>query len=150
MEKPFVIGIYGHSNSGKTNLIVDLIKYFRSKDFKVSSVKISSKKDRFDGPKKDSFRHTKAGSDLVVLASSLETVFLYDKKQDISEIIEKISSFDVFDIVFVEGANDKKTPKIRLGEIDERENTIHTYFGDFLRLVNIITEEMNKRIDKDE
>lgn len=150
MKKPFVIGVYGYSNSGKTNLIVDLINYFKSKGFKVSSVKISSKKDRFDKPKKDSFRHTKAGSDLVVLSSSLETVFLYNRKQNISEIIEKISSFDDFDILFVEGANDKKTPKIRLGEIDERENTIHNYFGDFLRLINVITEEMNKRIDKDE
>jgi len=150
MKKPFVIGIYGHSNTGKTNLIADLIKHFKSKDLKVSSVKISNKKTRFDTPKKDSYRHCEAGSELVVLSSGIETIFLMNKKQNISEIIKIISSLGDYDIVFVEGANDKITPKIKLGDIEERDNTIHTYFGDFLRLVNIITEQMNKRIDKNE
>jgi len=150
MKKPFVIGIYGHSDTGKTNLIVELIKHFKSKDLKVSSVKISDKKTRFDTPKKDSYRHAEAGSELVVLSSTIETVYIFNKKQNISEIVEKISGFGKYDIIFVEGANDKLTPKIRLGDIKEIENTFHTYFGDFLRLVNIITEQMNKRIEKNE
>jgi len=150
MKEPFVIGMYGHSNTGKTNLIVDLIKHFKSKDLKVSSVKISNKKTRFDTPKKDSYRYCEAGSGLVVLSSGIETIILMNKKQSISEIIKIISILGDYDIVFVEGANDRKTPKIRLGDVEERDNTIHTYFGDFLRLVNIITEQMNKRMGKNE
>lgn len=150
MKKPFVIGIYGHSNTGKTNLIVNLIKHFKSKDFKVSSVKISNMKKSIDTPKKDTFRHTKAGSELVVLSSEIETVYKLNREQKISEILDNISTFAEYDIIIVEGANDKITPKIRLGDIEKRENTIHTYYGDFLRLVNIITEQINKRIEKDE
>lgn len=148
MKKPFVLGIYGKSNTGKTSLMIDLIKHFKEKDFSIATVKISDKKIGFDTPGKDSFKHGEAGSDLVVLSSPLETGFLIKEKQTIDEIISKISNFDFYDIVFIEGANDKITPKIRIGDIDERENTIYTYYGDFLRLVNIITEKINKEIEK--
>ncbi len=150
MKEPFVIGLYGYSNSGKTSLLVDLIKHFKSKNFKVSSVKITDKKIGFDTPGKDSYKYGNAGSDLVVLSSSIETGFLIKEKNSINEIVSKIKKLDDFDIIFIEGANDKKTPKIRLGDIEERENTIHSYYGDFLRLVNVITEHLNKRIEKNE
>ena len=150
MKKPFVIGIYGSSNSGKTTLLVELISHFKSKDFKVSSVKISDKKIGFDNSGKDSYKYGEAGSELVVLSSEVETGFLIKEKLTIDDIISKIKQIGDYDIVFIEGANDKKTPKIRLGEIEERENTIHDYFGDFLRLVNIIIEQMNKEIDRNE
>ena len=150
MKEPFVIGIYGSSNSGKTSLIVELINHFKSKDFKVSSVKISDKKIGFDSEGKDSFKFGEAGSDLVVLSSAKETGFLIKENQTIDEIISKIKKIGEYDIIFIEGANDKKTKKIRIGDIEERDNTIHDYFGDFLRLVNVIIEQMNKGIDSDE
>jgi len=150
MKKTFVLGIYGNSNTGKTNLMIDLIKHYKEKGFKVATLKITDKNIAFDKPGKDTFKHGEAGSDLVTFSSSIETVFLIKEKQTINNIISNISNFDYYDIIFVEGANDKKTPKIRIGDITERENTICTYYGDFLRLINIITEKMNERVDKNE
>ncbi len=147
MKKPFVIGIYGSSDSGKTSLMVELIKHFKSKGFKIASVKISDKKTGFDNSGKDSYKFGEAGSELVILSSSIETGFLVKEKQNIDEIIINIKKIGGYDIIFIEGANDKKTPKIRIGDIKKRDNTIHDYFGDFLRLVNIIIEQMNKEID---
>jgi len=147
MKKPYVLGFYGKSNTGKTTLIIDLIKHFKNKDFNIATVKISDKKISFDNENKDSYNHYKAGSELVVLSSKIETDFLVKHNLSIEYIIKKITNFSEFDLIFIEGANDEKIDKIRIGDIKERKNTIHTYYGDFLRLVNLIIERINMEIE---
>ena len=147
MKNTYVLGIYGKSNTGKTSLIVDLIKHFKNLDFKIASVKISDKKISFDNQKKDTSRHSNAGSDFVVLSSKSETDFIIKKSYPIKDIVKNISKFDNFDIIFIEGANDDETDKIRIGDVDKRKNTIITYYGDFLRTVNIILEKINKEYE---
>ena len=66
------------------------------------------------------------------------------QNKNIDEILQTINAFDKYDIILVEGANDKKTPKIRLGSIVERENTILSYTGNFDKLVERIKDETNK------
>jgi len=55
---------------------------------------------------------------------------------------QNINKFGKYDLVIVEGANDKTTPKIRIGNIPERENTILTYDGNFKELINTIKNEI--------
>jgi ABC-type dipeptide/oligopeptide/nickel transport system ATPase component len=43
MMKPFVLGFYGESGTGKTTLIVDIISRLKSQGFKIASVKITDK-----------------------------------------------------------------------------------------------------------
>jgi len=63
------------------------------------------------------------------------------KSNTLSNIINNIKKMDGFDIIIVEGAHDKNIPKIRIGDIKERENTILTYNRDFDGLIEMIKNE---------
>ncbi|UCF49402.1 MAG: molybdopterin-guanine dinucleotide biosynthesis protein B [Thermoplasmatales archaeon] len=137
-----VIGIYGKSDTGKTTLIEDIIRKLTNEGFKIASVKITNKKIGIDTKGKDTWRHAQAGSKLVVLSSPKETDFILKKSANISEIIRIINQIDKYDLIIVEGANDKYIPKIRLGNIDKRENTIFTYSGDFKEVIEFLKKKI--------
>jgi len=142
MNQTIVFGFYGESNTGKTLLIEEIINQLTKEGYKIATVKITDKKIGTDSNGKDTWRHGKAGSKLVILSSPIETDFLFKNKQNINEILQHINEFGEYDLVIVEGANDKTTPKIRIGDIPERENTILTYDGNFEELINTIKNEI--------
>jgi molybdopterin-guanine dinucleotide biosynthesis protein B len=133
-----VIGIYGKSDTGKTTLIIDIIKHLTSEGFNIASVKITNKKIGVDTKGKDTWKHEEAGAKLVILSSPKETDFMIKKPKDISEIINLINQIDTYDLIIIEGANDKYTPKIRIGDIEKRNNTIFTYSGDLERVIDFL------------
>jgi molybdopterin-guanine dinucleotide biosynthesis protein B len=137
MNEP-IIGIYGKSNTGKTTLIVDIIKHLTSEGFNIASVKISEKTIGIDSKGKDTWKHGGAGANLVVLSSKKETDFIIKKAKEISEIINIILQIDEYDLIIIEGANDKNTPKIRIGDIDKRDNTIFTYSGKIEEVIDFL------------
>lgn len=144
-----VFGIYGKSDTGKTTLVVDIIKRLSNEGFRVASIKITDKKIEIDTKGKDTWKHGEAGSKLVVLSSVNETDFLLKQCEDISEIINQINHIGQYDLILVEGGNDKFIPKIRIGDIKERENTILTYSGDFEKLIEMIKNEILRRRNMD-
>lgn len=137
-----VIGIYGKSDTGKTTLIEDIIRKLTNEGFKIASVKITNKKIGIDTKGKDTWRHAKAGSKLVVLSSPKETDFILKKSVNISEMIRIINQINSYDLILIEGANDNNIPKIRLGNIDKRENTIFTYSGDFKEVIEFLKKKI--------
>ena len=142
MKKPKILGFYGESKSGKTTLITKLIKHLSVDGLNVATVKITDKNIELDSKGRDTWKHSEAGSNLVVLSSAIETDYLVKKKQTINDIIENISNIGHFDIIIVEGANDKETPKIRLGKIKQRVNTVFTYDGDFEKLLKFVKNQI--------
>lgn len=143
--KATVIGIYGKSNTGKTTLIVEIIKKLSNEGFNVASIKQSDKTIEIDSKRKDTWKHGKAGAKLVVLSSTNETDFLFKEKKEISKIIDITSKTGNYDLILIEGANDKFIPKIRIGNIKKRENTILNYSGNFEKLIEIIKKEISRR-----
>jgi molybdopterin-guanine dinucleotide biosynthesis protein B len=146
MKKPVVIGFYGESKTGKTTLIVEILKRLKNEGLKVATVKITDKSIGIDTEEKDTWRYAKAGSELVVFSSPIETDFIHKRSTTISEIINNIEKIDEFNVVLVEGSHDKNIPKIRLGNIKERENTIFTYDGDLNRLFEMIKKFLGGNI----
>lgn len=142
---PAVFGVYGESGSGKTKLITDIIKRLAKEGFKIACIKITDKKINIDTKGKDTWKYEKAGSKLVVLSSKNETDFLIKNKEEIQKIIDQINYLNKYDLVIIEGANDNFTPKIRLGTIKIRKNTIQTYKGDFEELIKTIKKEISRR-----
>src|SRR5512136_1447516 len=96
---PLLLGIYGKSESGKTSLIVKIIKQLSDEGFKICSVKISDKKVNIDTKGKDTWKYTKAGAKLVILLSKNKTDFLLNQREDISEIIPQINCISDFDLI---------------------------------------------------
>ena len=143
--KPFVLGFYGESDSGKTTLIVDILSRLKKEGCNVASVKISDKKISIDSEGKDTWKHASAGSNLVVFSTDCETDFLLKQKMGGTEIVDSINRFKRYDIIIIEGVNDESIPKIRIGKIKERKNTVITYNGDFEKLIEYIKKEINRR-----
>ena len=145
--KPNVIGFYGYSNTGKTTVIVDLIKKLKESKYKVATIKCSDKKINFDTQEKDTYKHAQVGANPIVLSSLYETDFIIKKKFSIDNIIKYLTTFEKIDIIIIEGAKDPDILKIRIGDIQKRENTILDYTGDFEHLYKFIEEKIK---DKEE
>jgi len=147
MKTPTVFGFYGESDTGKTSLIEKIINRLTDDGYKLATVKITDKKIGIDTKGKDTWRHSQAGSKLVVLSSPVETDFMLKENKDIDEILQHINQVEGYDVVLVEGAHDPSIPKIRIGDIPERDNTIFSYKGDFDGVIAIIKSEVAKNKD---
>ena len=84
----------------------------------------------------------------MVFSTDVETDFLVKQKMSMEELIDRISHFGDYDVIIVEGANDESIPKIRLGKIKERKNTVLYYGSDFEKLIEYIKKEINRRNKK--
>ena len=144
MKKPLILGFYGKSKAGKTTLITQLIKKLTLEDFVVVTVKITNKSINIDTIGKDTWKYAEAGSKFIILSSKNETDYIIKRKESIDNIIENIIKFHEVDIIFIEGINDIKTPKIRIGNIKNRENTILTYKNNIEKLLRLIKEMINQ------
>jgi len=70
IKKTPIICIVGKSESGKTTLIEKLIPELKKRGYNIGSIKHSCQKFDIDKKGKDSWRHRKAGADIVVIASA--------------------------------------------------------------------------------
>ena len=137
-NEPLVLGFYGSSDSGKTTLVERLILELTREGNQVAAVKKTAQPISIDSAGKDTNRYAQAGAKLVVFSTQVETAFLVKENNKESEIIARTRLLGLFDFIFIEGANEKQTPKIRLGNIKERENTLFTYNGNFEHLLEKI------------
>ena len=145
--QPYVLGFYGESNSGKTKIIIDLIQTLVKKGYKIATVKKTHKDIKLDSPGKDTWRHSEAGSEIVILSSLNETDIIVNEKKDIKQIIKAISVFGEYHVIIVEGADEDFIPKIRVGDIKNRTNTILTYNDNIKEIINIIINNIQKEVD---
>ncbi len=97
--KPF--HIIGQPGSGKTTLIVDLIKELNKQNIKVGTMKHSAHVHELDKPGKDSFRHRKAGAALVSMITQEMTAVYLPMKMTPQALLEKY--YTNIDIVLIEG-----------------------------------------------
>ncbi len=140
MKEPRVIGFYGYSGSGKTTLIEKLCQDLADRDIRFAVIKQTDKAIRMDQPGKDTYRFQDAGAAVVALASRSETDLIIKRALTISEIVKLIKAAGEVELVIVESCNDPAIPKIRLGDIAERENTIWTYDGNHQNLLSLVIQ----------
>ena len=139
-----VIGFYGYSNSGKTTLIERLIGDLKAEGYRVAAAKVSGHDLELDEPGKDTWRYSQAGAGVVALASKGGTAFMVDGALDMATILDVLAVTRHPDIVLVEGARTDLIRKVRLGDIEERENTIWTYDGVYEHLLKKVHQEIKE------
>lgn len=139
---PIILGFYGESNSGKTTLIEKLVSDLTAQGYAVAAVKITNKEIHLDIPGKDTARFARAGAEATVLSSSSETAYVLNAHLNELAILDQLKCMGKFDIIFVEGARDDQIPKIRLGGIKDRFNTVLTYGGNYPMLLEKIQDHI--------
>lgn len=145
MLEPAVFGIYGESDTGKTTMIVHLITQLTSEGYKVATIKRTNKPISLDTVQKDTWRHHDAGATLTVFSSTTETDFLIKGPMNSYQMIQRITDFDYYDIVLIEGADEPRIKKIQVGTGVQRENTVCRYDNNIEELVRRIKEEIQTK-----
>lgn len=135
---PFILGFYGSSGIGKTTLVTQIVKQLTNEGLHVAVIKISDKAISIDTKGKDTYLYGEAGAETVVFSSASESAVLFKKPLPTSTIVKFLNENENYDFIFIEGAIEDWIPKIRLGVINIRANTLFTYDGNF--------EELYKKI----
>ncbi|MBC8352221.1 MAG: molybdopterin-guanine dinucleotide biosynthesis protein B [Planctomycetes bacterium] len=101
------VHIVGRKNSGKTTLIVDLVKQLTASGYRVGTIKHTHHHHELDTPGKDSHRHREAGAAAVgILSPGMTAAFrpTDDLTRDATDRYEDLAPmFADCDIVLVEG-----------------------------------------------
>jgi len=145
MITPAVFGVYGKSDSGKTKLIENLVQKLTMNGYKVTTIKKTNKKIGIDEKGKDTWRYSLSGSKLVVLSSPVETDIIIKNKIETLHIIQNISEIGCYDVILIEGARDPFIPKIKLGDIEDRDNTICFYQDNFEDIFKLIKKDIDNK-----
>ncbi|ELC8441676.1 molybdopterin-guanine dinucleotide biosynthesis protein B [Clostridium perfringens] len=99
------------SNTGKTVLIEGLIKELRKRGKSVATIKHDVHGFDIDKEGKDTWRHRKAGAEVVVISSKKRMALIREVEEEIplEELIEEVQDFD---FIIIEGY--KKSPYKKL------------------------------------
>lgn len=112
---PFVIGVAGWKNSGKTTLVVKLVRELTKRGYRVSTVKHSHHDVEFEAPGTDSARHREAGARDAVLVSPRRWAIVHEMRDEPApELDEIVARLTPADIVIVEGYKHEPICKIEV------------------------------------
>lgn len=110
-----IFGITGWKNSGKTTLIVKLVKTLCARGYSVSTVKHAHHHFDIDQPGRDSYQHREAGAREVLLASGNRWALMHElaaeQEPELSQLLPKLSPVD---IVIIEGYKLASHPKLQV------------------------------------
>ncbi len=132
-----IISIVGKSGSGKTTLLEGLITELKARGYKVAIVKHSHHASDIDTADKDTWRFTKAGSELSAL-NSLDHLAIYRRMDEYFDP-QDISNFVLwdYDLILTEGFKSSDFPKIEVHLREQGEGLI----TDPENLLAVVTDE---------
>lgn len=98
------IHIVGRKNSGKTTLIVDLVRELTTRGSRVGTIKHTHHHHELDTPGKDSHRHREAGAAMVgIMAPAMNAIFWPPTGSDNDRYERMLTMYSSCDLVLVEG-----------------------------------------------
>jgi molybdopterin-guanine dinucleotide biosynthesis protein B len=109
-----IISVVGHSNSGKTTLVVKLIQELKSRGYRVATAKHTPQEASLDEPGKDSWRHLEAGSSATAVGAQDRIMLIKPvaSGDPVAEIIAMMG--EDYDILIIEGFKQSDLPKIEV------------------------------------
>jgi len=119
-----IFAVYGSSKSGKTTTVVEILKELRLRGHSVSTIKdIHAKNFQFDVAGKDTWRHWKAGAEIVGLRAPAESILMIKRRVMLDELITHFSS----DYLVLEGFRGATLPKILCATDEGHQKRIAEY-----------------------
>jgi molybdopterin-guanine dinucleotide biosynthesis protein B len=145
-----IISIVGRSNSGKTTLIEKIIPELKKRGYKVGTIKHDAHGFEIDYEGKDTYRHFKAGTDTVVIASSKKMALIKRLNHSLSldELVERF--FQDMDIVITEGYKTQDKPKIEVFRSEVHDKPVCTDEDNRIALVSDKRLEIRRNGMKDD
>lgn len=107
------VGLTGFSGSGKTTLLEKLIVELKHRGYRVGVIKHTHHRLDFDREGKDSWRHARAGADVVALAApgGVTLIRKFDSDPEPDEVLAMINGVD---LIIIEGYKRGRWPKIEV------------------------------------
>lgn len=105
-----ILGLAGYSGSGKTTFLEKLITELKRRGYRVGVIKHTHHPVVLDQPGKDTWRHVRAGADVVALASP-EGVFLARKMEFSPSPEDVLAMVGDVDLILIEGYKRGRWPK---------------------------------------
>ena len=117
-ESPPIFGIAGYKNSGKTPLIVELLRDLVARGWRVGTIKHAHDAFDIDHPGKDSYLHRAAGATEVIVASASRLAHIRELN-DLSQpgLDELAGRMTGVDLVLVEGWKSGTHPRLELRRV---------------------------------
>lgn len=109
---PSILSIVGHSNAGKTTLVVKLVAELKKRGYRVGTIKHASHGFDIEKKGKDSWRHKVAGADTVLVISPGQIAMVKDVSSE--KPADHESYFQDHDLVLTEGFKNEGYPKIEI------------------------------------
>lgn len=135
---PVVSVVSRHSNTGKTLVVCRIVEELKNRGYRVATIKHDAHDFEIDKPGKDSWKHSQAGSDIVILSSKSKFAMIEKVNEEylIDEIVKKIENNKI-DIVITEGYKSQNKPKI---EVFRKEISKELVFEGDNNLFAIVTD----------
>jgi len=111
---PPIVSIVGKSEAGKTTLIEKLIRELKARGYRVATIKHAPEGMSLDEPDKDSWRHTRAGSEATAVSSPDGMLLIKPVTREIG--LDEVARFfgEDYDIILTEGFKQGSAPKIEV------------------------------------
>ena len=145
MFNRIIIAVVGGSNSGKTTAVEVIINGLTKKGYKVASAKrIPEKEFTIDTKGKDTWRHSKAGANIVLSVAPNELTIIKKvetKKHTLKQLIAEIP--EETDIIIIEGfkslvGQDMTIPKIVAAKTEEEISEATGHYKNILAFISHI------------
>jgi len=135
-----ILVVSGYSNSGKTCVAELLLDSWKKKGLKIASIKnVHTPKFQMDIPNTDSWRHARAGSEVVGVRSGKGNVLFLYNEISLEEQIDFVHHISNCDILLLEGFRDQvKYPQILC--IKDREDLVAQWNDKIIAISGIASE----------
>jgi molybdopterin-guanine dinucleotide biosynthesis protein B len=111
-----VMGIIGWKNSGKTTLVVALVRDLTKRGFRVATIKHAHHAFDIDQPGKDSYLHREAGAQDVIVSSGARWAHMHEMEDEpepeLDDLLPRLPA--EVDVILVEGFKRDDHPKIEV------------------------------------
>ncbi|MBT9172267.1 MAG: Molybdopterin-guanine dinucleotide biosynthesis adapter protein [Syntrophomonadaceae bacterium] len=136
-----VISVVGHSDSGKTTLICGLLPELKRRGYRVATIKHDVHGAEIDRPGKDTWKHSQAGADIIVL-SSPGKIFLVEKVDEELTFEQVIARIEKVDLILSEGYKKSSKPKIEVFRSTVRDAPLCGREDNLLALVSDLNPDL--------
>jgi len=109
-----IISVVGKSDAGKTTLIERLVSELKRRGYRIATVKHDVHGFDIDIEGKDSWRHKKAGADMVIISSPTKVGIVKDVERDLKLDELRGRYIQGVDLIISEGYKKDRHPKIEI------------------------------------